>query len=113
VGRILTQGFGFIDTRKVWGILSLDKSYPREQVNKACREALELDSLTYRTVRGLLKIVHTPETSASPNSDDSQDSDPRTITNTREHKFVRPLSVYEDQVGITQPQSILHHSMSH
>jgi hypothetical protein len=50
--RLLGRGQGFIDTRRIWGILSLDKRYAAAQINEACRRALELDQLSYRTVKG-------------------------------------------------------------
>jgi transposase len=50
VVRIIGNGLGVIDFRKVWGILSLDKSYPAVEIDEACRQALMLGSLSYRTV---------------------------------------------------------------
>ncbi|MBX9657124.1 MAG: IS21 family transposase [Nitrospiraceae bacterium] len=90
---ILNQGQGFIDTRKIWGILSLDKTYSASQINEACRQALSIGSLSYRSVKSLLKLLPanprglTPET--SPQSEEKST-----------HKFVRPMSVYEEQLEL-------------
>lgn len=51
---ILKAGRGFIDTRKVWGILNLDKDHHPNKVDQACKYALEIDSLNYQTVKSYL-----------------------------------------------------------
>ena len=85
---LLSQGQGFIDTRKIWGILSLDKKYEKQAINRACREAIELQSYSYRAVIGLLNLQSQPKLEEPPNK--SQDH----------NKFVRPLSVYEEQLRL-------------
>jgi hypothetical protein len=45
---LLQQGQGFIDTRKIWGILSFEKTYPPAEINAACRTAIDLKSYSYR-----------------------------------------------------------------
>ena len=50
VEEVLKQGQGFVDTRKVWGVLSLDKQYPAAEIDQACGRALELKSTSYRVV---------------------------------------------------------------
>lgn len=84
---ILSQGQGFIDTRKIWGILSLDKSHSKSAINEACKQAIALDSLSYQTVKRLLKLI--------PHSDTHSVSQKQ-----NSHKFVRPLSVYEEQMHL-------------
>ncbi|PIX16629.1 MAG: hypothetical protein COZ72_00410, partial [Elusimicrobia bacterium CG_4_8_14_3_um_filter_50_9] len=44
---IIKQGQGFVDTRKIWGVLSLDKSYPADKINAACEKAVKLGLLSY------------------------------------------------------------------
>ena len=56
VASILKQGNGFIDTRKVWGILSLDKSYSAERIEKACKLCLELEQYSYQSLRRILEM---------------------------------------------------------
>lgn len=41
IRRVLLDGDGFINYRRIWGILSLDKKYSRQEINSACDEALE------------------------------------------------------------------------
>ena len=38
VYRVLHDGDGFIDFRRIWGVLSLDKKYRREEIDAACAE---------------------------------------------------------------------------
>jgi hypothetical protein len=56
VAVIIASGQGFIDTRRVWGILSLDKTYAPHQINAACKQALELKCHSYQTVKTFLKL---------------------------------------------------------
>lgn len=92
VQAILLEGEGFIDTRRVWGILSLEKAYPREAVNEACRKAFELNLISYQAVRGLLKISPKPK---------NEKEDPATKKVENEtHKFVRPISEYKKQLQL-------------
>lgn len=50
VEEVLKQGQGFVDTRKVWGVLSLDKRYAAGEIDHACAQALALKSVSYRVV---------------------------------------------------------------
>jgi len=91
VQAILLEGEGFVDTRRVWGILSLEKTYPREAVNEACRKAFELHLISYQTVRSLLRIAPKPplEKGCAPTKRDE----------TETNKFVRPMSEYTQQLN--------------
>jgi len=83
---LLKQGQGFIDTRKIWGILSLDKIHSYQDINQACRKAIEMGSISYRTVKTLVMLgspVQPPPTS---------------VGQTKEHKFVRSITEYQDQL---------------
>jgi hypothetical protein len=93
---ILNQGEGFIDTRKIWGILALDKTYSAEKINLACGQALELGSLSYQMVKSLIKLLpeHPTQPTEPPKSAQNQ------VKNTS-NKFVRPMSVYEEQLKLT------------
>ena len=80
VFSILKAGQGFIDTRKVWGILSLDKDHPPSEVDQACKYALEIDSLNYRTVKSYLGLK------------------PAKAVNTKlpnDNKFIRSMNEYQ------------------
>ena len=96
--RLLEQGHGFIDMRKIWGILSLDKSYPAVRIDAACRRALELDSLSYRTVKTILDVeqfmTYERRRGEAPRPEEGER--PKRTT----YKYVRPLSVYRDQLSL-------------
>lgn len=89
---LLAQGQGFVDTRKVWGILSLDKKYAATDINAACAQALLMKSYSYRKVVSLLKCAHT-RTQAKATPVDSA-----------RNKFTRDLSVYAAQLSLLSPQ---------
>jgi transposase len=91
VQAILLQGEGFVDTRKVWGILSLDKSHSKEAVNKACRDALELGLVGYQAVKSLLTITKGKGGAQEPKTDQSK---------SESNKFVRPMSEYKKQLKL-------------
>ena len=78
---ILSRGDGFVDTRIVWGILTLNKKHHPNDIDKACATAIELSQVNLRTVYALLNLA------------------PRTKTqeenfNTPGGKFTRPMSEY-------------------
>jgi len=95
VVAILEQGQGFIDTRKIWGILSLDKRYAAEQINEACRQAVEVGSLSFRTVHNLLELKRCTTAEANESS-----GVVRLRGREVAHRFVRPLSVYGEQKSL-------------
>lgn len=99
VSILLNQGDGFIDTRKVWGILSLDKSHSKEQINEACRQAIELHSYSYQTVKRILSLYAQEKIKAEtrPAVKQSQQQDLRSEST---HKFARPFTVYEEQLSL-------------
>lgn len=83
---LLQQGEGFIDTRKIWGILSLDKTHSPEVINRACRDAIQMQSFSYRTVRTLCMI-----------SVDKKEDSPRTVV--EKHQYTRSLDEYQEFVN--------------
>jgi hypothetical protein len=87
VKTIVIQGRGFIDTRKIWGILSLDKSHPIDVINRACREAIEMQSYSYRTVRTLCTL-----------SVDKKEEFPRKVV--EKHEYTRSLDEYKRQLEL-------------
>jgi transposase len=56
VASILKQGNGFVDTRKVWGVLSFDKSYSAEKIDRACQMCLELEQFSYQSLKRILEM---------------------------------------------------------
>ncbi len=57
--RVLEQGNGYVDTQTIWGILSFDKLYVSSAINEACECALELETISYRAVKMILKLQPT------------------------------------------------------
>ena len=96
VVRLLEQGQGFIDTRKIWGILSLDKRYGAKRINEACRRALEVGSLSYRTVKHLLEV----EEEVAALGRRQGEAVPAPSSAKPAPKHVRPLSVYQEQLSL-------------
>ena len=90
VRLILGGGDGFVDTRKVWGILSLDKSFSPAAIGRACELAIEMGSISYRTVNSLVRMQPraNEEPTVTPRSEAPPDpNQPR--------KFVRSLDEYK------------------
>ena len=98
VATLLTQKQGFINLRKIWGILSLDKTYSSDLINEACKIALEVDSISYLGVKHILeaKKVNAPGTSHAS----------RTELSHKSPRFVRPMSVYQEQLELFNPKII-------
>ena len=98
VEEVLRQGQGFVDTRRVWGILSLDKRYGREQIDQACARALELGSTSYHMVMRMLEgaeALGRPPLAAPA---------PRVLAARANisHKFTRPLQEYQKLLPLGQ-----------
>ncbi|MGK5094205.1 hypothetical protein WDW89_19595, partial [Deltaproteobacteria bacterium TL4] len=100
VATLLNQKRGFINLRKIWGILSLNKTYSSELINEACKIALEVDSISYSGVKNILeaKEINATGTSVSPDS--------RTKSAHKAPRFVRPMSVYQEQLELFYPKII-------
>jgi hypothetical protein len=101
VVRLLKLGHGFIDTRKIWGILSLDKRYSAQRIDRACRRALEVQRLSYRSVKSLLEAEEAgsllgEQTAAITDGSPDLASEQKKVR----HKHVRPLSVYREQLWL-------------
>lgn len=102
--KLLAQGQGFIDTRKIWGILSLDKEHAAGDIDAACRRALELDQIGYRAVKKFLEWAQTQRLMQGvclPN----EKGKPMVVADGPVFKHVRPLSVYQDQLRLFQEES--------
>jgi len=99
--RLISRGEGFIDQRKIWGILSLDKRYAKGQIDLACKRALEMESLSYRTVKGLLEIEEIRLLGGGVRELEITDQRREFVLGlAKQHKHVRPLSVYQDQLSL-------------
>jgi hypothetical protein len=47
---VLKNGNGFIDFRRIWGILSLNKKYSNHEIDTACEEALAYDETSSKAI---------------------------------------------------------------
>jgi hypothetical protein len=98
VEEVLKQGQGFVDTRRVWGVLSLDKRYEREQIDRACARALELGSTSYRMVMKMLDVSEAlGHSSPAPAPEISADR-----AQVR-HKYARSMEEYQKLLPMWQP----------
>jgi len=84
VHKVLERGDGFIDFRRVWGILSLAKKYPHREVDAACEQALLHGESSSRFVERLIIAAREEALDGSPT--------PEPVAQTG--KFQRDLSEY-------------------
>jgi transposase len=96
--KLLARGQGFIATRKIWGILSLDKRSPAGQIDAACRRALELDQLSFRVVKRSVELADRAALAPGAGQDDARR--PAAPASRPAPKHVRPLSVYREQLNL-------------
>lgn len=95
VTRIIGNGMGFIDFRKVWGILSLDKTFAASEIDLACEKAIAMHSESYQTVRKLLECGVKPVTNETKEIPlISKEEEVKRKTN----MFVRSLTEYQERV---------------
>lgn len=84
---ILGRGEGFVDTRVIWGVLTLDKKYGRADIDKACLSAIELGVINLKTVRTFLSFAPGKKR-VSENFE------------TTGGKFARPMSEYKNHLRL-------------
>lgn len=84
VVQILACGQGYVDYRKIWGILNLDKSYSADSINETCKKAIEIGEISYRTIKALLSLKPT-------NPEDF------TINSKGKNRFLRPVEEYRNK----------------
>ncbi|MFM8342709.1 MAG: Mu transposase domain-containing protein [Methylomonas sp.] len=89
VAVIIARGEGFLDTRVIWGILTLDKKYHSVDIDKACESAMELGQINLKTVHTFLKMVP------------KQKSPPEQYSTTG-GKFTRPMSEYKAHLRLVK-----------
>ena len=94
VVTILAIGDGFVDTRKIWGILSLDKKYPPHIIDEACHLAHDHERWSYQFVKKTAEILHALE-----NNKDDNSQQPLPLTKTT--KFTRNIEEYSRKVQLT------------
>lgn len=84
---ILSRGEGFVDTRVVWGVLTLNKKFSSAAVDRACESALEVSCVNLQTLRSLLVIHEKPEVAKNEKNESER-------FQTNGGKFSRPMSEY-------------------
>ncbi len=89
VEKILLKGDGFIDYRRIWGILSLVKSYPKGEIDAACEDALLNDSLSYAAVKSYLV-----DASSAQALQAASESPPKDLPN----RFTRNIKEYSQML---------------
>lgn len=90
VNIVLARGQGFVDTKIIWGLLNLDKTYENIDINKACEMSLGLSQLSLRSVQQFLKITAVPKKKRMAGLPE----DPL-IPKAIGGKFARPMSDYK------------------
>ncbi len=98
ISLVLARGEGFVDTRVVWGLLTLNKKYHNADIDKACLTALELSQVNLRTVRQLLTIM------ASPKLNKVADTELQPAQSMG-GKFARPMSDYKNHLKLVHSKS--------
>ena len=91
VSIVLSRGDGFVDTKVVWGLLSLDKAYEAKDIDRVCGSALELSQVNLRTVRQLLNLAaERKRKSPAKNNEPAESS-----AAAKGGKFTRSISEYK------------------
>ena len=98
IGIVLARGEGFVDTKVVWGLLTLNKKYHNADIDKSCLSALELNQVNLTTVRQLLNIM------AKPKETEMQ-RDEQLAAQTSGGKFARSMSEYKKHLILVHSQS--------
>jgi hypothetical protein len=97
VNIILARGQGFVDTRVIWGLLTLNKKYTNVDIDKACLSALELAQVNLTTVRQLLNTMAKPKKTERSMPDAVPDRQ-------MGGKFARPMSEYKKHLKLIHSQ---------
>ena len=100
VSVVLARGEGFVDTRIVWGILTLNKTYTDFDVNKACFGALELSQVNAKCVRQLLSLTAVPKKKQPSAAASSNHSARMNHDEMKGGKFARPMSDYRKHLNL-------------
>ena len=99
VSCVLARGDGFVDTKIVWGLLTLDKKYSKLDINKVCLSALELSQVNLKTVHQLLTIMATPKKTQNPIVTAAAASISR-AADQKGGRFARPMSEYKKHLNL-------------
>ena len=97
---VLARGDGFVDTRVVWGLMSLNKNYENNSIDNACQSALELSQVNLKTVNKLLKLMATPKVKTKT---DSNEIFPAACP--KGGRFARPILEYQTHLKIVESKT--------
>lgn len=97
VNIVLARDAGFVDTKVIWGLLTLNKKYTNIDIDKACQSSLELSQVNLRTIRQLLNIM------AKPKEKEIQKEEQNTAQ-TMGGKFARSMSEYRNHLILVHSQ---------
>jgi transposase len=103
VNIVLARGEGFVDTRLVWGLLTLNKAYANSDIDRACEAVLELNQVNLKTVRQLLTIT-AERKSKKQNLQPSGGSSPGERAQVEGGKFARPISEYKQHLKLVHTE---------
>ena len=84
----------------VWGVMTLDKTSAKEDIDKACLTALELSQVNLQTVRQLLTITAEPK----PKQKEEICPEEPLVAQTKGGKFARPMSEYKNHLRLVPSQ---------
>jgi hypothetical protein len=84
ISAILATHEGFVDTRIIWGILSLDKEYKNDEIDSACEKALKIKMLSYRVIKKFLENNCVKKEKKEVKREN--------------HAYVRSLSAYQQKI---------------
>jgi hypothetical protein len=98
VNIVLARGDGFVDTRVVWGILTLNKTYEQSDIDKACKSALDLSQVNLRTVRQLLSTMAQPKKKPKVLEENLLSNEP--AVQPAGGRFERPMSEYKKHLRL-------------
>jgi len=66
IARILLRGDGFIDFRRIWGLLALKKKYAAHEIDSACQFALETDCLSSKAIERMILAAQADALARAP-----------------------------------------------
>lgn len=89
IQSLIKNGQGFVDTRKIWGVFSLEKKYSHPAIDWACSLAMQHSELSYRFVAKMASFFPRKE----------EVEDPVEAPPSEPHKFVRSMDVYKESLN--------------
>lgn len=95
IERVLCRGQGFVDTRLIWGLLSLEKKYAHDMIDWAAAIALEVDRLSSRFVEKMAALHHADVAQRKEPLSPEEQSKPSLAPS----KFARSMDVYKEHLA--------------